>query len=235
MDNSLPAQTDKRRLYGRRLGRPLSEVRQHALETLLPRCQFPIPEKGRIDPRTAFPAQIEKIICEIGFGDGDHLAEMMKRAPRHGYIGAEPFINGMSALLKQILEEGIDPDHLRVWMDDAIALLETFTDQSLDEIYILNPDPWPKARHHKRRIVNQDNLDLFARLLKPGSLLIMTTDLDDLAEWMVTEASNHPEFVWTAASQQDWKTPPANWIETKYERKGRMAGRTQTYLLFRRR
>ena len=117
-------------------------------------------------------------------------------------------------------------------MDDAILLMERFTENCLDEIYVLNPDPWPKARHHKRRIISQENLILFSRLMKPNGRLIMTTDVDDLAEWMVTEASKHPDFTWTANQKSDWQSPPNNWIETKYERKGKQAGRQQTYLIF---
>jgi tRNA (guanine-N7-)-methyltransferase len=103
---------------------------------------------------------------------------------------------------------------------------------SLDGLYVLNPDPWPKKRHYKRRIISQDNLDAFARVLKPGATLVMTTDVDDLAEWMLAEASRHPAFAWAPESAQNRHIAPKGWIPTRYEEKGIRAGRTQTYLVF---
>ena len=220
------------------MGRPLNPARQEALDKLLPKLSLPesiIENATEIHPADYFDQKPNKLILEIGFGDGDHLANMMKQQPDCHFIGAEPYINGMSAFLKQLEDEKIDPSKVRVWMDDAIRVITHFCDNCLDKIYVLNPDPWPKVRHHKRRIISQDNLDVFARLLKPGSHLIMTTDVDDLAEWMVTEASNHADFEWTANSKSDWETRPENWIETKYETKGKQAGRKQTYLIFKRR
>ncbi len=210
-------------------------MRQKALDELLEKLSFPetvCTAAEQIAPSAYFPQAFERTILEIGFGDGDHLAGMMKMHPDTGFIGAEPYINGMSAFLKQIEEENLNKEQIKVWMDDAIRLIQYFDDACLDQIYVLNPDPWPKARHHKRRIISQENLDVFARLLKPKGQLIMTTDVDDLAEWMVTEASNHSAFEWTASSKRDWQTPPQNWIATKYELKGKRAGRKQSYLIF---
>ena len=235
MDKNIPE--EKRRVYGRRLGRPLNASRQEALDTYLQNLSVPedlLKESKPIDPRTFFPKDIKNIIFEVGFGDGDHLAKMIERHEDTAFIGAEPYINGMSAFLKQVEENNLDQSRIRVWMDDAIRLMSLFLDNSLDAIYVLNPDPWPKVRHHKRRIISQENLDVFARIMKPGAQLIMTTDVDDLAEWMVTEASNHAEFSWTANSKEDWQTAPRNWIETKYEAKGKLASRKQTYLIFKR-
>lgn len=235
MGDKIP--TEKRRIYGRRIGRPLNESRQKVLDELLPKLSIPtdiLETSDIVDPITYFDKKWDKYIFEIGFGDGDHLAAMMKRRKDTGFFGAEPYINGMSAFLKQIEEEKLPKNQVRVWMDDAIRLIERFQDECLDEIYVLNPDPWPKARHHKRRIISPANLDVFARLLKPQGLLIMATDVDDLAEWMVTQASNHSQFKWTADSKDDWQKMPQDWIETKYEAKGKKAGRKQTYLIFQR-
>lgn len=167
---------------------------------------------------------------EIGFGNGEHLKGLMERHPDHFYIGAEPFINGMSAFLKSIVQ--MPHNNIRVWMDDAIILVDAMPDQYLDGIYVLNPDPWPKRRHHKRRIISQENLTKFARVLKPGGALIMATDVPDLAEWMVTQASIHPAFSWTAERADDWRVMPDDWIKTRYEEKGAQAGRRQSYLVF---
>ncbi len=167
---------------------------------------------------------------EIGFGNGEHLSALMRQNLDEAFIGAEPFINGMAAFLKDIRDE--PHENIRVWMDDAILLVESLPSDYLNGIYVLNPDPWPKARHHKRRIISQDNLTKFARVLKPGGALIMATDVDDLAEWMVTQASAHPAFEWTAEQADDWRTTPENWIKTRYEEKGAKAGRQQSYLIF---
>ncbi len=223
------------RFYGRRCGRKLTRTRQDMLDTLLPKLAIPqdqITSSGTIDPRTLF-SQIspEKTILEIGFGNGEHLAEMMRRAPENGFIGAEPFINGMSAFLREIEEPDITAN-IRVYMDDALPLVKSLQSASLDEIYVLNPDPWHKSRHHKRRIINQDNLNEFSRILKPNGMLIMSTDVRDLIEWMVTEASTHPDFNWTAQNADDWRTPPMSWIPTRYETKGAKGADKMNYLFF---
>ena len=123
-------------------------------------------------------------------------------------------------------------DNIRVWQDDAVMLVDGLVDACLDGIYILNPDPWPKKRHHRRRIINAENLTRFARILKPGGQLILSTDVDDLANWMTVQTANHPAFAYQAERADDWRKPPAGWIATKYERKGAAAGRRQTYLSF---
>lgn len=231
--NTIPE--EPRRVYGRRKGRPLNPARQKAFDTLLTKLKAPIPssEGEQQDPQTFFEQPKDEIHMEIGFGDGEHLAERIRITKENiGFIGAEPFMNGMAAFLKRVEDFDLNQDSIRIWMDDAIKLIETFEDQSLDLLYVLNPDPWPKTRHHKRRIINPDNLDLFARVLKPNAKLIMTTDVADLADWMVTQGSLHPKFEWDAKDSSGWKIPPQDWITTRYEAKGIKAGRTQTYLLF---
>lgn len=202
-----------------------------ALETLLPSLSVsPETLKGKIDLPTLFGRPYEDYRLEIGFGDGEHLAALMERFPGTGFLGAEPYINGMSSLLKIVAERG--HENIRVLMDDALFLVQALPDECLSTIYILNPDPWPKTRHHKRRIVNAENLDEFARVLNPGGRLVLATDVDELAGWMVAQTSVHPAFHWTARSKKDWETPPAEWIETRFARKGQAAGRRQTFLVF---
>lgn len=212
------------------MGRPLSAARKAALETLLPILEL---QKGEdaVNPPALFP-HAKTFVLEIGFGNGEHLLAQMQRHPDYGFIGIEPFINGMSAFLKVLYEDEIHPRNVRVVMGDAIALLPRLPPECLNALYILNPDPWPKARHIKRRIVRQETLDAFARVLIPGGLLIMTTDVDFLAAWMVRQAAIHPSFIWCARKKEDWQTPPLDWVETRYEAKGRIAGRRQTYLIF---
>lgn len=230
------------RVYGRKQTRPPKGERKEAMDSLLPELQinlpftsphpFPLPrgEGGRADAR---PGEGQQIWLEIGFGNGEHLKGLMERHPDRHFIGAEPFINGMSAFLNMIRD--MPHDNIRVWMDDAMLLVDEMPDQYLSGIYVLNPDPWPKRRHHKRRMISQTNLSKFARVLKPGGTLVMASDVDDLSEWMVTQAINHPAFEWTAERADDWRVPPADWIRTRYQDRGEKAGRKQSYLLFRRR
>lgn len=221
-------------LFGRRKGRPLGEIRQAAIDALLPKLDLAphIEEQKQIDLLEIFKKLPSPLWLEIGFGNGEHLATLMKRHPDTFFIGAEPFINGMSSFLKDI--QDLPHDKIRVLMDDAMKLCRLLPDDCLDGIYILNPDPWPKTRHHKRRIVSPENLDIFARLLKPGAQFIMTTDVPGLADWMATHTNNHPAFTWQAKSASDWQTPPKDWIPTRYETKRANGADKMVYLLFQR-
>lgn len=222
---------NRRRVYGRRLGKPLRGGRLEAIEELLPKLQFTdamLTEDASLDPAKLYEKPYTQLWFEIGFGNGEHVAALMERHPDWAFIAAEPFINGMSAFLKDIRDKR--HDHVRVLMDDALKVVDTLKDQSVDGFYVLNPDPWPKARHHKRRIISQPNLTRYARVLKPGGRLIMATDVDDLADWMRDEATAHPAF----RCLYDSRTMPEDWIPTRYEQKGARAGRRQTYLVFER-
>ncbi len=229
------ANSERQRLYGRRLGRPLNAGRRDALESLLPALKLDdvLTENADLDPASLFEKPVGETWLEIGFGNGEHLAGLMARHPEVGFLGAEPFINGMAAFLKQVRDnEDLDPSRLRVYMEDALRIVDSLADAALSRIYILNPDPWPKTRHHKRRIVRPETLDRYARVLRPGGKLIMATDVAELAEWMATHTINHPAFSWDAERADDWRVMPQDWIPTRYETKGIAAGRVQTYLLF---
>lgn len=222
-----------KRVYGRRLGRPLNKERAGVLDMVLPHLEIPaafLTEKGDLSPEALFGAPLPALWLEIGFGNGEHIIGLMEQHPDWGFIGAEPFINGMAALLKSL--RNMPQNKIRVLMDDAMLAVNSLIDNSLDGIYVLNPDPWPKKRHHKRRIVSQKNLNAFARTLKPGGLLVMSTDVPDLAEWMVTQASMHPAFEWTAESAADWRNPPPGWIKTRYEVKRAKGADKMAYLVF---
>lgn len=228
---------EKNRLYGRKQTRPLSDPKQAVTDLMLARLQPDIAEtktKKKLPIEELFGCAATPVWFEIGFGGGEHLIGLMKQNPHAYMIGAEPFINGMANFLHSLREEKLPENHIRVWMNDAILLAERLPDQSVERIYVLNPDPWPKKRHRKRRLINQENLTIFARILKPGGLLVMSTDVSDLADWMVTEATRHPAFTWATSKASDWRVMPADWIPTRYEAKGKAKGRQQIYLMFNR-
>lgn len=202
---------------------------------LLPSLSVPaeqLKENASLAPSSLFEGKRTQIWLEIGFGSGEHLAALMRRHPDYGWIGAEPYINGMAAFLKDI--QDIENPPVRVHMDDALMLANSLMDASLDGVYILNPDPWHKRRHHKRRIVRPETLDVYARLLKPGGQLIMSTDVPYLADWMITHTARHPAFTWRAQNCRDWEIPPPDWVTTAYEVKGAKGAKKMAYLFFER-
>lgn len=223
----------QRSLFGRRQGRALRGERSRVLEDILPQIT---PNKSKLSedhthtPSSYFNHKYNKYILEIGFGHGERLAQHARNEKDTAFLGAEPFVNGMSAFLLDI--EAQNKDNLCVLMDDGMILARSLKPASLDVIYVLNPDPWHKTRHHKRRLIRKENLDIFSKILKPGAKLIMTTDVPDLAEWMCTHAYMHPNFEWIAKTRKDWETPPQNWISTKYEQKGAKGAKKMVYLIF---
>lgn len=213
----------------------MHQGRMDALETVFPKIEVQraiLTETASLTPSDIFGVPVKKFHFEIGFGAGEHLLYIMNENPTHHFIGAEPYMNGMSAFVKGLPTP--TPENIKVHADDALMVLNSLSDASVDFIYILNPDPWPKARHHKRRIVSEQNLAVYARVLKQGGMMVQTTDVDELAEWMLTKTINSPHFEWTAEKPEDWKTAPNGWMSTRYENKGKEAGRSQTYLLYRR-
>lgn len=225
-----------RSLFGRKKGRPLTKDRELALRSLLPVLQISpalLRESFDTDLCEIFGESFQNAWLEIGFGQGEHVSALMRQNPDTAFLAAEPFVNGMGAFLKDIQN---DPhDNIRVFMNDGMIVARSLKPESLDGIYVLNPDPWHKKRHHKRRIIRSENLDVFAKILKPEGKLVMTTDVEDLAEWMITQASNHPAFEWQAESSKDWYTPPSGWIPTRYQTKGAKGAKKMVYLIFTRR
>ncbi len=226
------------RFYGRRMGRKLTATRQSLLDDAYPKSQLPekqITQEHDLAPASLFDYEPEKIVLEIGFGGGEHLTGLIHqyndKGINAGFIGIEPFVNGMASFLVDIKEQNLEK-YARVWMDDAIPVAKSFEENSIDEIYVLNPDPWHKTRHHRRRIINQDNLDIFSKILKPDGKLIMSTDVPYLAEWMVTEATTHPDFTWTATCADDWRVAPEDWIDTRYQTKKAKGADKMNYLFF---
>jgi len=227
--------TKEKRVYGRKFGRPLNAARKAAMDDVLPAiaiAESQLTENGDLEPSSLFNAGFDECWFEIGFGSGEHLSELMRRNPQNAYIGAEPFVNGMSAFCKDIEDE--PKDRIAAHMDDAMMVANSLMENALDGMYVLNPDPWHKKRHYKRRIISQNNLDCFARILKPNAPIIMSTDVPDLADWMVTQASMHDAFEWDAQCANDWRVKPDDWITTQYEVKDAKNASEMVYLFFRR-
>ena len=227
---------EQRSLFGRQQGRALRGERAEALDNILPKINIPealLVKNHKTSPSKFFDKEFENYQLEIGFGHGERLLELFQSNPDIGYIGAEPFINGMANFLKNIPAKQ-PMENIRVLMDDGMIIAKSLAPNSLDKIFILNPDPWHKKRHHKRRLINQKNLDIFATILKPRGQLIMTSDVPDLTQWMCTQASNHEAFEWEAKCADDWHIPPKDWIATKYEKKGAKGAKIMSYLFFER-
>ena len=218
------------RFYGRRRGRPLNAGRRRALETVLPALKLP---DGPLDPAALFGFDIEDLWLEIGFGAGEHLTWQAGQHPRIGFIGAEPYMNGVASLAARAEADGLD--NLRVHCDDATDVLDRLPENALGKVFILFPDPWPKARHRHRRIVADPLLDRLARVMRDGAELRLATDHIDYLDWMLERLTAYPAFLWMAACADDWRQRPDDWPETRYEAKARAAGVKSTYLRFARR
>lgn len=218
--------------FGRRRGRKLNPHKAGLLETLLPGISVCVEGQGTNTPEV-LARENPAIWLEIGFGGGEHLAGQASRNPDVLCIGCEPYIDGVAALLAEV--EGRKLPNVRILADDARLLLEALPERSLERVFILFPDPWPKTRHHKRRIVSVPTLNLIARALKPGGELRLTTDHIDYSTWMLEHVLAQGDFEWMAKQPSDWLEAPEDWVPTRYEAKTRAEGRAPVYYLFRRR
>jgi tRNA (guanine-N7-)-methyltransferase len=180
---------------------------------LLPRLTIP---DGPVDPRGLLPTAHETWL-EIGFGGGEHMAAQAARHPDVLILGAEPFQNGVASALRHIDEQGLSNVRLRA--GDARRLLADLPDASVARVFILFPDPWPKARHHKRRLIQPETLADLARVIRPGGGLRFATDWADYAAWTLEKLAASPAFRWTAERADDWRAPPADHVTTRYEQK----------------
>ncbi len=218
-------------LYGRSKGHALRSNHQRLMAGLLPRVAMPDPEKGPVDLDALFPGT-EKFALEVGFGGGEHLAWQAARNPKTGYIGAEPFLNGVAKLLQLIEKEGLS--NVRVRHGDARPLTEALPSARFSRIFVLHPDPWPKKRHYKRRMISPWFFSQAARLLTPGGALRVASDIPDYVRWTLMHAQQAPQFDWTAERAADWRVRPDDWPQTRYEAKAMKEGRPPAYLEFRR-
>jgi tRNA (guanine-N7-)-methyltransferase len=229
-----------RTLYGRRHGKKLRPGQQGLLESLLPKLL--VPAAHSLDPADhATPLDLPALFgrpmpggywLEVGFGSGEHLIWQADHHPQVGLIGCEPYINGIAKCLAQIDRAGLG--NVRVFDNDARFVMAALPAASLSRVFVLFPDPWPKARHQKRRFVCRDTLDRLAVLMVPGAELRLATDDPAHLTWMVEQACLHPDFEWLAEAPADWRLRPADWPPTRYEQK-MLAGRRPAFLRLQRR
>ena len=215
--------------YGRRRGRRLRESQRALLESALPTLAI-APGETPLDPRGLFAPGTKEIWLEIGFGGGEHLAAQAAAHPEVGIIGCEPFVNGVVSLLGHVQARALR--NVRIWSHDARDLIVRLPAASLARAFILFPDPWPKARHHKRRLIAAPFLDALARVLAPGAELRVATDDADYRDWILERLPDHPAF--RPQDRADWQARPADWPPTRYEQKAVAAGRAPVYMRFRR-
>ena len=201
------------RSFGRIRGRPLKPRQADLVATLMPRLAIPA---GPVDPALLAPGAQEAWL-EIGFGGGEHLAGQAARRPDVLVLGAEPFVNGLGSALRHIEEAGLS--NIRLYAGDARDLMAALPDGSLTRVFLLFPDPWPKARHHKRRLVQSPFAAEIARVLRQGGRLRFATDWADYADQCLRVFDQVKEMSWTAQAAKDWRDPPEDHLTTRYELK----------------
>lgn len=217
--------------FGRRHGKAMKPFQVTLRDKHLPKLHLaPADLTPSTDMASLFERPVQGVRLEIGFGGGEHLIHRSREESDFGFIGVEPFVNSMAKCMASYDEQ--PTGNLRVYDDDATALLDAMPDGQIDRIDLLYPDPWPKSRHHKRRFVSMKNLDRFARVLKSGGMFRFASDIPHYINWTLSHCDAHPVFEWQAVGPQDWHTPYAGWPSTRYEAKALREGRTPCYLSF---
>jgi tRNA (guanine-N7-)-methyltransferase len=221
-DHELPKTLagEPRAFFGRRSGKKLHDGQKAQVAEVLPR--FEVQLDGALDPRRLFP-ESRRITIEIGYGGGEHLARKAAEEPETGFIGCEVFTGGIGKMVQAIDARGLT--NVRLFTDDALKLLMALPDASVDAVYLLYPDPWPKTRHHKRRFVSPVTLKELARVIKPGGTFFFASDIEDYADWTLAHIMRAPEFAFEPGAPGSWHQPYPGWLPTRYEQKARREGR----------
>jgi tRNA (guanine-N7-)-methyltransferase len=220
----------RRALFGRRKGHALRPRRAALMQILLPKLVVDLGTPAPPDLATLFPGAVDAVRLEIGFGGGEHMIAEAERNERTGFLGVEPFVNGMASALAAI--EAKKLANIRLHFGDAMFLLEWLPPAALARIDLLYPDPWPKRRHWKRRFVQDQSVAEIARILRPDGKLHFATDIPDYAAWTLARLLRSSDFSWTAERADDWRRPWLGYAPTRYEIKAVRAGRTPCYLTF---
>ena len=220
-----------RAFFGRRKGHKLRPNHARLIDTLLPRLAVDLTAPAPAGLQSLFPDAIGNVQLEIGFGGGEYLIAKAEREPQTGFIGVEPFVNGMAKALAAIEGKGLR--NVRLHFDDAIDLIAWLPDKSLARIDLVHPDPWPKRRHWKRRFVQDDMVARLARILRPGGEFRFVTDIADYAAWTLQRLVRSPDFEWTAECADDWRQAWPGFLQTRYHVKAAREERASCFLIFR--
>ncbi|WP_193141673.1 MULTISPECIES: tRNA (guanosine(46)-N7)-methyltransferase TrmB [unclassified Meridianimarinicoccus] len=234
-DSNSPSGAPWRNFYGRRRGKGLRDSQKGYLnEDLVALSPGKVdwdanPERVPLDLDAMFGGK--PVWLEIGFGGGEHMVHQAAQNPDVGIIGCEPYINGVAMLLGKIRRAGVE--NLKVHPGDVRDMFDVLPEASISRAFLLYPDPWPKKRHHRRRFVTPEHLDPLARVLKPGAIFRIATDIPDYVRQALEQLMARPDFEWLAEGPEDWRAPWDDWISTRYEQKALREGRTPHYLTFR--
>jgi tRNA (guanine-N7-)-methyltransferase len=217
--------------FGRRKGKTLRAAQRGALQSVLPELLLDLGQPVPARLAALFPATVDDIRLEIGFGGGEHLLHEARRLPGSGFIGVEPFRNGLAKAVAAIASEELR--NIRLFDEDAVLLLDWLPPESLSRIDLFYPDPWPKPRHWKRRFINQANLDRVARCLAPGGTFRFASDVESYVAWTLRAVAAHGRLAWTETSLDACRGAWPDWPGTRYEAKAVAEGRRPAYLAFR--
>ena len=227
--NELP---QSRAFFGRRKGHKLRPRQAQLFETLLPRLAVDLSRPAPADLCTLFAVPVVEVVLEIGFGGGESLIAQAQMQPTTGFLGVEPFSNGMGKALAAIESGGLR--NIRLHFDDAVNLIAWLPDAALARIDLIHPDPWPKRRHWKRRFVQDEMIARLARILHAGGEFRFVTDIADYAAWTLQRFLRSAQFEWTARDADDWRKPWPGFTPTRYHSKAAREGRASCFLVFRR-
>jgi len=222
-----------RTFFGRRKGHKLRDRQAELLATLLPRLALDTARPAPAELADLFRSPVSDVQLEIGFGSGENLIAQAAARPAHGFIGIEPFVNGMAKALSAIESAGLQ--NIRLHFDEAAGLMEWLPGNSLARIELIHPDPWPKRRHWKRRFIQDASIAQFARLLRRSGEVRFVTDVPDYAAWTLQRFLRSPDFDWTAQRADDWRKPWPEFSTTRYHAKAARQERAPCFLTFRRR
>jgi len=220
-----------RALFGRRKGHKLRPHHVRLIDTLLPRLAIDLSHPAPAEFGTLFPVPVTEVQLEIGFGGGEFMIAQARERPRTGFIGVEPFVNGMAKALSAV--ESDDLQNIRLHFDDALSLIAWLPGSSLARIDLIHPDPWPKRRHWKRRFVQDAMVSRLARILRPDGEFRFVTDVPDYAAWTLQRLLRSADFQWTAQCADDWRKPWPGFIQTRYHAKAARDERASCFLIFR--
>jgi len=223
----------RRAFYGRRKGHKLRPRQARLIETLLPLLAIDLSRPPPAELRTLFPVPIDEVVLEIGFGGGEAMIAQARERPQTGFLGVEPFVNGMAKALAAIESGGLR--NIRLYFADATSLIAWLPPASLVRIDLIHPDPWPKRRHWKRRFIQDDTVPRLARILRPGGEFRFVTDVAEYAAWTLLCLSRSSAFEWTARSADDWRKPWPGFTRTRYHVKAAREDRAPCFLIFRKR